>query len=132
MSAIGSGVALICGSQLDAMQPVSVAVGDVITLSHFVGRKAWQIIVTDPNGNVLPSSDFPASQVLGVRPAPDTVSINVSSDSFSEIIVSMRWQENSAEAQLFAIGSLNAESGPRSATIGNATVTITNPPPEPV
>jgi hypothetical protein len=134
MSAIGSGVALICGNQLDgiapagtrdAMIPVSVAVGDVITLSHFVGRKAWQILITDPNGNLLPSADFPAVQTLGVRPAPDTVAITVSSDLFSEVIIAVRWQENSTEAQLFSVGSVNAEEGPRTATIGNATLTIT-------
>lgn len=138
MSAIGSGVALICGNQLDgiapagardAMIPVSVAQGDIISLEHFVGRKAWQIIVTDANGNVLPSADFPAVQTLGVRPAPDTVNITVVTDTVSEIIVAVRWQENSTEAQLFAIGSLNADEGPRTATIGNATVTITNTPP---
>ena len=139
MSAIGSGVTLICGNQLDgeaplggaagaqrpAMTPLIMAPGDVATLSHFVGRKAWQIIVTDDNGNVQSSADFPASQTLNARPSHDEITITNFTVDLKSVFIAIRWQENSVEAQLFPVGSLNDE-GDRTATVGNATVVIAN------
>lgn len=139
MSAIGTGVTLICGNQLDgeapiggaagaqrpAMIPITMFVGDIVSLSHFVGRRAWQIIVTDSNGNVQSSSDFPAFQVLNARPLPDAISITNNSGAVKSVFISIRWQENSVEAQLFPVGDLNDEQRNRTATVGNATVSIT-------
>jgi hypothetical protein len=101
MSAIGSGVTLIAGSQLDNLTPISVASGDTITFSHFVGKKAWQIVVTDDNGNIR--SDMPATQTLNARPAADTIEI-VAGDT-ADIFISIRWQENSVEASMIPVGS---------------------------
>jgi hypothetical protein len=139
MSAIGTGVTLICGNQLDgeapiggaagaqrpAMTPIVMNGGDVASLSHFVGRKAWQIIVTDDNGNVQSSADFPAVQVLNARPLPDALSVTNSSGGPKSVFIAIRWQENSVEAQLFPVGDLNDEQRNRTATVGNATVSIT-------
>ena len=138
MSAIGQGVTLICGNQLDgyagtpapagvrdAMVPVTLAFGDQVTLSHFVGRKAWQIIVTDDDGNVQPASAFPAQQVLQARPAPDLVQVWNLSGINKNVFIAIRWQENSTEAALFPIGSMNDEQRDRTSTVGNATATVT-------
>jgi hypothetical protein len=101
MSAIGSGVTLIAGSQLDNLSPISVASGDTVTFSHFVGKKAWQIVVTDDNGNIR--SDMPATQTLNARPAADTIEI-VAGDA-ADIFISIRWQENSVEASMIPVDS---------------------------
>lgn len=137
MSAIGSGITIICGNQLDgfagspspagvreAMVPVYLGSDDQMTISHFVGRKAWQIIITDDSGNMQSAADFPAVQVLGSRPAPDTIQITNTS-SAKRVFVSIRWQEASAEAQLIAVGGLNDE-GQRSASSGLVSVSIVN------
>lgn len=141
MSAIGSGVTLICGNQLDgfagsptpagiapSMFPVTLAQSDVLTLSHFVGRKAWQVIITDDNGNVIPAANIAVAQTLQARPLPDLLTVTKSSVGAQNVFVAIRWQENSVEAQLFPVGQLGSE-GTRTATSGNATVTITPAPP---
>jgi len=138
MSSIGSGVTLICGNQLDgfagsptpsgvapSMFPVTLAQFDVLTLSHFVGRKAWQVIITDDNGNVVPATAISVTQTLQARPLPDLVAISKSSSGSQDVFIAIRWQENSVEAQLFPVGELNSE-GTRTSTSGNATVTIVN------
>ena len=101
MSAIGSGVTLIAGSQLDNLTPISVSGGDTVTFSHFVGKKAWQIIVTDDDGNIR--SDMPATQTLNARPAADTIAIAVGATA--SIFISIRWQENSVEASMIPVDS---------------------------
>ena len=101
MSAIGSGVTLIAGSQLDNLAPLSVSSGDVVTFSHYVGKKAWQIVVTDDNGNIR--SDMPAIQTLNARPAADTIAITAGATA--DIFISIRWQENSVEASMIPVDS---------------------------
>jgi hypothetical protein len=102
MSAIGSGVTIIAGSQLDGMTPIALVAGDVITFSHYVGKKAWQIVVTDAEGNIL--TDMAATQTLGTRPAPDTIAFAASPGTRS-VFLSIRWQENSVEASMIPVGS---------------------------
>lgn len=148
MSAIGQGVSLICGNQLDgfagsptpaglapAMFPLNVANNDVITVSHYVRRKAWQVIITDADGNVQPSDGFGVAganyftitQTLSGSAAPDTISIAcfLPTALTKSIFVAIRWQENSTEASLIPVGSLNSQ-GTRSVTVGTTTVTVIN------
>jgi hypothetical protein len=102
MSAIGQGVTIIAGSQLDGMSPIALATGDVITFSHYVGKKAWQIVVTDAEGNIL--TDMPAVQTLNARPAADTIAFAGAPDARS-VFLSIRWQENSVEASMIPVDS---------------------------
>jgi len=102
MSAIGQGVTIIAGSQLDGMTPIALSGGDVVTFSHYVGKKAWQIVVTDEEGNIL--TDMPAVQTLGTRPAADTIVFAAAPDTRS-VFFSIRWQENSVEASMIPVGS---------------------------
>ena len=148
MSAIGSGVMLICGSQLDgyagsppatgvapAMVPLFVGFGGSIIISHYVRRKAWQVLISDENGNIMPMAPsspppngFSVSQALSGSSAPDTITIAVDPDYSGSVFIAIRWQENSVEAQLFPVGSMNAsQSSPRTAssTQGNVTVALT-------
>lgn len=146
MSAIGSGVLLLCGNQLDgfvgtvppasppsgvanAMTPLAVAFGGTVTVSHYVRRKAWQVLVSDDNGNVLPMSQAPApgsfsvSQTLSGSSAPDTIVI--SCGQTANVFIAVRWQENSVEAQLFPISVLNdGQDTPRTNTTSQGTVTV--------
>lgn len=135
MSAIGQGVTIICGNQLDgvapptdrdAMVPVNLGPFDQVTLSHYVGRKAWQIVISDENGNVMSSGDFPAFQLLNARPAPDIVTVSNQTGEPATVFISIRWQENSVEASLFPVGSLNEQQRDRTSTVGNAFVSISN------
>lgn len=142
MSAIGSGVMLICGNQLDgfaglppasgvapAMVPLFVGFGGTVTVSHYVRRKAWQVLISDENGNILPMAPggpplggFSVSQALSGSSAPDTITIN--SSFFGNVFIAIRWQENSVEAQLFPVGGLADEQQTRTSTQGNVSVTI--------
>jgi hypothetical protein len=139
MSAIGSGVTIICGNQLDgfagspppagvreAMVPITLNAGDQITVSHFVGRKAWQVLITDADGNIQTTSDFTVSQTLLARPLPDTIQIDNVFGGTKTVFIAIRWQENSVEASLIPVNSLDDEEGSRSSTVGNVTVTIEN------
>lgn len=102
MSAIGSGITVISGSQLDASIPIVLASGDTLTFSHFVGKKAWQIICSDAEGNII--TGWAIVQILsGVFGIADTIAlIAPSSGSY---FISLRWQENSAETSLIPVGS---------------------------
>jgi hypothetical protein len=135
MSAIGQGVTLICGNQLDgyagsppasgvreAMVPVTFNPFDEMTLSHYVGRKAWQILISDDNGAI--QTGFIINQTLGARPAPDTVFIKNQSVAVKNVFISIRWQENSTEAALFSVGGLNDEQQTRTSTVGNVSITL--------
>lgn len=102
MSAIGSGVTIIAGSQLDGMSPIALVAGDIVTFSHYVGKKAWQIVVTDAEGNI--KTDMPATQTLNARPAADTIAFAASPGTRS-VFFSIRWQENSVEASMIPVGS---------------------------
>ena len=139
MSAIGSGVTIICGNQLsgyadahppagvrEAMVPLRFDAGDQLTVLHYVGRKAWQVLITDANGNVQTTADFDVSQSLEARPDPDSIQITNVFGGTKTVFISLRWQENSVEASLIPVNALNSESGPRVSTVGNVTVTIEN------
>ena len=132
---------LICGSQLDgyagsppatgvapAMVPLFVGFGGSIIISHYVRRKAWQVIISDEDGNIAPSGRFVVTQALSGSASPDTITIAVDPDYSGSVFIAIRWQENSVEAQLFPVGSMNAsQSSPRSvsSTQGNVTVALT-------
>ena len=102
MSAIGSGITIISGSKLDASVPVAMTSGQTLTFSHYVGKKAWQIICSDAEGNIV--TDMPATQSLSVTPGlPDTIAlIPATSGSY---FISIRWQENSAETSMIPVDS---------------------------
>lgn len=141
MSAIGSGVMLICGNQLDgyagsppatgvapAMVPLFVGFGGSIIISHYVRRKAWQVLISDEDGNIAPYGRFAVTQALSGSASPDTITIEVEPEYSGYVFIAIRWQENSVEAQLFPVGSMNAsQSSPRSvsSTQGNVTVALT-------
>lgn len=101
MSAIGSGITIISGSQLDASIPVALAVGETLTFSHFVGKKAWQIICSDAEGNIIPN--WRIVQTLNAPGIADTIAmIAPGSGSY---FISIRWQENSAETSMIPVDS---------------------------
>ena len=115
MSAIGSGITVISGSKLDASIPVALAIGEVLTFSHYVGKKAWQIICSDAEGNIV--TDLTATQALSVTPGlPDTIALTAGTSG--SYFISIRWQENSAETSMIPVDS--------------ASVVITPAPPGPV
>lgn len=103
MSAIGKGVTLIAGSQLDNLSPITIPAFNKLVFSHYVGRKAWEIILTDPEGAVEGGIDV--VQTLGVRPAPDTVEIFNNAGAPRPLFISIRWEENSIEAAAVATDS---------------------------
>lgn len=122
MSATGKGVSLIFSNQLDgpaplggsagatrsAMSPVFVGAGSTVTFSHYVGRKAWQVLLSsgsDGSSFGLVSDLATVTQTLGVRPAPDTITVTASVDVF----VSPRWEENSKEVNAIPAGSASVE-----------------------
>lgn len=120
MSAIGSGVTLLfsdgqldgeaplngsAGATRPAMEPVVLNVGQQLVLSHYVGRRAWQIIFTSTSGNILTTSAVSAQQTLGVRPAPDTITITNNAPDKIMFFASIRWQEPSAEANTISTSS---------------------------
>ena len=112
MSAIGSGITVISGSQLDASIPVVLTTGQVLTFSHFVGKKAWQIICSDAQGNII--TGWGIVQVLsGVFGTADTIALTTPAPGGSYFI-SIRWQENSTETSMIPVDS--------------ASVVITPPP----
>lgn len=102
MSAIGSGVTIIAGSQLDGMTPLSLNAGDEVIFSHFVGKKAWQILVSDDTGAIR--TDMSIFQQLNARPLPDTIRIGPAPTQ-RQIFIAIRWQENSVEASMIAADS---------------------------
>lgn len=124
MSATGSGITLIYSDQLDgyvppgsppsagatrpAMAPVPLPPGTAgVRFYHYVGKKAFQVIVTDADGNLRPKgSSIVITQTLGVRPAPDVVYVQKTDAENDEAwFVSIRWQENSTEASLVTADS---------------------------
>lgn len=124
MSATGSGVTLIYSNQLDgyippgsppsagsthaAMAPVLLPPGTAgVRFYHYVGKKAFQVLVSDANGNLRPQGDsILVSQTLGVRPAPDVVYVQkTDAENDEQWFVSIRWQENSTEASLVTADS---------------------------
>lgn len=125
MSATGKGTTLIYSDQLDgtaplggsagatrpAMTPVFLNAGDTLTFSHFVGRKAWQVLITSGDddffGSLLWSASHVVTQTLGVRPLPDTVSIYTTKTG--SVYVSIRWEENSTEVDAIPVGSPSVE-----------------------
>lgn len=102
MSAIGKGVTLIAGSQLDNLSPITIPAFNKLVFSHYVGRKAWEVIVTDQNGGFVITK---VTQTLGVRPAPDTVEIFNEEAVERQRFISIRWEENSVETDAVATGS---------------------------
>ena len=102
MSAIGSGITVISGSKLAASIPVALAINETLTFSHFVGKKAWQIICSDAEGNII--TGWRIVQALSATPGiADTIAmIAPVSGSF---FISIRWQENSAETSMIPVDS---------------------------
>jgi len=102
MSAIGSGITVISGSQLDASIPVALTSGQQLTFSHYVGKKAWQIICSDAQGNIV--TGWAILQTLSVTPGvADT--IRLTAPSTGSFFISIRWQENSAETSMIPVDS---------------------------
>jgi hypothetical protein len=101
MSAIGSGITIISGSKLDASIPTVLAAGEVLTFSHFVGKKAWQIICSDAQGNIV--TDLTATQTLNAPGIADTIALTAGTSG--SYFISIRWQENSAETSMIPVDS---------------------------
>ena len=96
MSATGQGgVSLIASPNSGNTTGVAIPNGQSLKYTHNVGKKAYQVLVTDPNGNILNvAGGITVTQSTGV------ITVANSSGGALTVFIEARWEENSAEVTL--------------------------------
>lgn len=100
MSAAGQGgISIITGSSHAELAPVTIPAFGNLVWTHNVGRIAFQVLVTDSNGNVL-------SPQQGIVVTQTTSALTVSNGNESDVVVYIapRWEENTVELNLIPPG----------------------------
>lgn len=122
MSATGQGgVTLIAGRNHGELSPVTLAAGNILTFTHNVGRRAYQVLVTSGAPANAGAVLTPISNVLVAQPNVNTITVLNSTLASISIFVACRWEENTAELDLVLTNGAAGTSDPR--------VVIAAPPP---
>ena len=114
MSATGQGgVTLIAGQNHGELSPVALANGDILTFTHNVGRRAYQVLVTSGAPANAGAVLTQISNVLVAQPTVNAISVANNTLAPISIFVACRWEENTAELDLVLTNGNNGTSDPR-------------------
>ncbi len=98
MSATGQGgVSLISGQSHGELDPVVIGAGEALTFTHRVGRKAYQVLVSDgTDGYLLLNTVATVTQ-----PDVNTIIVtNNAGEGSIEVYISCRWENLTTELDL--------------------------------
>lgn len=104
------GISLITGSNHATLAPVTLASGEQLTFNHNTGRRAFSVIVTSSDGQVLTGNDG----LFVSQPTTNSVVVANTGRVSATIYVSVRWEEPTVELDLVTPGSgkIVIEEGP--------------------
>lgn len=104
------GISLITGSNHATLAPVTLASGEQLTFNHNTGRRAFSVLVTSSDGQVLTGNDG----LFVSQPTTNSVVVANTGRVTATIYVSVRWEEPTVELDLVTPGSgkIVIEEGP--------------------
>jgi len=92
------GVSVIAGANHGSLVPVSLASGATLTFTHGLGRRAYQVLVTDGvNGRLMTNAEMTVTQAT-----VNAVSVQNATGGVLTIYVAIRWENLTAELDLIA------------------------------
>lgn len=96
MSATGQGgISVITGSNHAQLAPVSIGSLSTLEFTHNVGRKAYQVIVTDGDSGAILVSEVAVSQ-----PSANKIAVQNVTEGSLLVYIACRWENLTAELDL--------------------------------